>query len=243
MEPERCLADQPERALRADHQPRQIVAGGGLPGPRAGVHHLAAAAHDREREHVLAHRAVPHGHRPGCPRRDHPADRGVGARIDREEHSLGTEAGIERAPGHAGADGHVEVLDRGLADLVHLPHVDADAAGQRRDVALERGAGAERHQRHVVLGGDPHNSGRLLDAPRPDHHVGARLGVERLVVTVLGEDVGAGAHPVCAEQVGKRLAARRDARRRRARHRGHVHHRHCTKVARLRRASSEERWP
>ncbi len=112
-----------------------------------GPQHLAAAVHDGQREHVLAHRPVPHGHRPGRAGRDHPADRRVGARIDREEDALGTQAGVERATRDAGADGHVEIVERRPPDRVHLAHVDADPAGERRHVSLERGAGAERDQR------------------------------------------------------------------------------------------------
>ena len=102
-----------------------------------GPHHLAQTVHDRQREDVLAHGAVAHGLRPGRARRSHPADRGIRPRIDREEHSLGAQASIEGATGGAGLNLDIEVLQRGTADRIHLAHVDADAAGQSRDVSLE----------------------------------------------------------------------------------------------------------
>ena len=68
-------------------------------------------------------------------------------------------------------------------------------------MSLERRAGAERHQRQEVRGGDAHDPRSLVDAPRPHDHVGAGLRVERLVVPVLREHVVAGADAIGAEQV------------------------------------------
>ena len=109
---------------------------------------------------------------------------------------------------------------------------------ERRDVALQRGARAERDERQAVLGGDPHDRRRLVDGPRPDHEVGPRLGMERLVVSVLGEHVGAGADAIGAESIGQRLAAGGEAGGRRAGDRGHFDNRHARQIDRSPRCAS-----
>ena len=95
VQAQRRLADQPERALRADHQPRQVIAGRGLARPRVGAHDPPAGVDHGEREHVLAHRPVADGGRARGAGRDHPADRRVGARVDGEEHALGPQPRVE----------------------------------------------------------------------------------------------------------------------------------------------------
>ena len=55
---------------------------------------------------------------------------------------------------------------------VHVAQVDADAAGRRIDLSLQRGAGSEGDHGNSVFGADPHhvlNVGRFL---RHHHRVG-----------------------------------------------------------------------
>ena len=54
--------------------------------------------------------------------------------------------------------------------------VDRQPAMQRVDVALERGAGAEGHDRRVVLRADPHRVDHVLAALGEQHRVGRRVG-------------------------------------------------------------------
>ena len=82
---------------------------------------------------------------------------------------------------------------------VHLAHVDADAALQRRDVALERGAGAEGDERRAVARADADDRGGLLGARRVDDGVGRRERVEGLVDAVLLAHVASGEHAIGAE--------------------------------------------
>ena len=156
-------ADEAERALGADHQPREVISGRGLAGPRMRAQHLAAGVDHGQPQDVLAHRPVAHGRRAGRAGGDHPADRRVGAGIDGEEHALGAQPGIERPARHPGLDGDVEIIDRRPADRVHLAHVDGDPAAEGGDVALQRGSGAERDERQPVCGGDADDRGRLLE--------------------------------------------------------------------------------
>ena len=53
----------------------------------------------------------------------------------------------ELQAGDAGFDRRVQVLRADAHDVVHLAQIDGDAAVQRVHVSLERGAGAERHDR------------------------------------------------------------------------------------------------
>ena len=90
------FGDDAERALGADEQARQVVAGGGFAHPPAGADHPPVGQSDRQAQHVLAHRAV--AHRVGARRagRAHAADgAGRGAGIDREEQPGVAQMGVE----------------------------------------------------------------------------------------------------------------------------------------------------
>ena len=158
------LGDDAERAFRADVEAREIVAGRRLARAAAGAHDAAVGRHDREAEHVLAHRAVAHGVGAGRARRRHAADRRVGARIDREEQARALELGVELLARHARLHAAVEIGRIDLEHLVHLRQVDAHAAVQRRHVALERRADAERDHRHARRVAQAHDGGDLLVA-------------------------------------------------------------------------------
>ncbi len=60
--------------------------------------------------------------------------------------------------------------------LVHVADVDRDAAVRRVDVAFERGAGAERDDRHAMGRADAHDLLHVLGRLRKHH------GVRRLVL-------------------------------------------------------------
>ena len=163
--------DDPERALGADEQMRQVVTGRGFLRPRACGDDLAVAAHDFERQHVVAHGAVTHRIGAGGPGRGHAAQRGIGAGIDREEHALVAQMLVQRLAGDAGLDHAVEVIGVDFQHLVHVAQIDADAAGRRVDLSLQRGAGAERDHGNAVFGANPHH---ILDVGgflRHDHRV------------------------------------------------------------------------
>ena len=60
VEPEHRLGDERERALRADDELGEVVAGGRLHEPAAGADHLAGGEHRLEAEHLMAGDAVLH---------------------------------------------------------------------------------------------------------------------------------------------------------------------------------------
>ena len=169
------FGDDAERALGADEQMRQVVAGGGFLRARAGGDDLAVAAHHFQRQHVVAHGAVAHRIGAGGAGRRHAAERGVGAGIDREEQALVAQMLVERLAGDAGLDHAVEVLGMDREHPVHVAQIDADAAGGRIDLPLQRGAGAERDHGNAVFGADPHHVLDIGGLLRHHHRV-RRLG-------------------------------------------------------------------
>ena len=154
--PERDLDDDAERALGADENMGEVVAGGRFFRPRAGAQKRAVGGDDAEREHEILHRAVAHRVGARGAGRGHAAKGGVGARVDREEEAGVVQIVVELLAGDAGLDDAVEVLGVDGQDLVHARAVERHAAVRRVDVAFERGADAERHDRRVVAGANVH---------------------------------------------------------------------------------------
>ena len=64
---------------------------------------------------------------------------------------------LELLTGHAGLDGGIQVVGADAQDAIHPRHVDRDAAVDRIDVAFERGAGAEGHNRTAVRRAGAHD--------------------------------------------------------------------------------------
>ncbi len=168
------LGDDAERSLGADEQPRQVVAGGGFFCARRGVDDLAVAAHHLQRHDVVAHGAVAHRIGARRARRRHAADRGIGAGIDRKEQPLVAQLLVQQLAGDAGLDDAVEIFGMHGEQPVHVARVDADAAGGRVHLALQRGAGAVGDHRHLSRGADAHH---VLDIRGllHEHHAVRRL--------------------------------------------------------------------
>ena len=166
---EREFGDDAERAFRADHQPREIVAGRRLLGAPRGGHQLAVGHHHLQRQHIVLHGAVAHRIGARAARRRHAAERGVGAGIDGKEQALVAQVLVERLAGDAGLDHAIEILGVHGQHLVHVAEIDRYAAERRVDVALERGADAERDDRHAVGRADAHDlsARRRCSADRP----------------------------------------------------------------------------
>ena len=62
---------------------------------------------------------------------------------------------VKRLACHAGFDHAVEILSVHGEDAVHVREIERHAAEGRVDLAFERGAGAERNDRHARLGAKP----------------------------------------------------------------------------------------
>ncbi len=163
VQPELDFGDDAERALRADEEAGEVVAGRGFAHPAAGADHPPVGERDGEAEHVVADGAVADRVGAGGAGRAHAADRALAAGIDREEQALVAQMLVQELAGDAGLDAaiHVGLVD--LEDPGHARKVEADAAAHRRDMALERGAGAERHHRHA---------GRVAEGEQPRGFLG-----------------------------------------------------------------------
>ena len=81
--------------------------------------------------------------------------------------------------------GNVEILRVDRDDLAHATDVDADAAGERRHMAFERGAGAKGNHRRPMPPADADDLRDLLGREGERHRVGIVWCVERLVSAVL----------------------------------------------------------
>ena len=100
-------------------------------------------------EHVVAHRAVANRGGPRRARRGHAADRGIGAGIDRKHQAGVLQVRIELEPRQSGLDRNVEIFGAEAKHPRHARQVDRDAAVNGVDVAFERAAHAERHDRRA----------------------------------------------------------------------------------------------
>jgi hypothetical protein len=76
---------------------------------------------------------------------------------------------VQRLAGDAGLDHAIQILCMNFKNPVHVAQIDADAAGRRVDLALQRGAGAEGDHGNRVFGADPHlrPGYRRFPAPSP----------------------------------------------------------------------------
>src|SRR5256714_867201 len=64
---------------------------------------------------------------------------------------------VQRLAGDAGLDHAVEILGVNFQHPVHVAQVDADAAGRRVDLSLQRRAGAESNHGNSVFRANPHH--------------------------------------------------------------------------------------
>ncbi len=115
--------------------------------------------------------------------------------------------GVELLAGDAGLHRAVQVFGVDLQNLVHLHHVDRHAALDGDDMAFERGAGAERHDRHLVISADLDHLGDLFGRADEGDAVGVAVGVVGFVLAVVGADRRRGREPV-AEECGQGLESR-----------------------------------
>ena len=100
VQPKLDLGDHAERALRADEQVGEVVAGRRFAHAPAGADHAAVGESHRQAEHLLADGAVAHRVGAAGAGRAHAADGAVGgAGIDREEQALVAQVGVEHADG------------------------------------------------------------------------------------------------------------------------------------------------
>jgi hypothetical protein len=181
------LGDHAERALRADEQAGQVVAGDVLDRLAAGAHDLARGEHDLQPEHPVAGDAVLDAAQPARVLGQVAAD---GADLERrrvgwiEQPDL-CRGAIQVGVDHARLDGRGQVRRVDLEDAVHLCQDDGKRALDRHRATRQPGARTAWHQRHPVGCAErddlSHLVGRAWKAHRQWH---ARAHVLRLVESV-----------------------------------------------------------
>ena len=212
-EAQRDLGDDAERSLGADEQTRQIISGRGFAGAARGAREFAAGGDDAERDHVVSHRPVAHRVGSRGARRSHAADRSVGAGIDREEEAAVAQVRIERLARYAGLDDAIEILGVDRENPVHAAAVQRESAVERVDVAFERCADAERHNRRIMRRANAHGVDHVLAALGEHDSVRRRVRQPGQRMAMLHPH-GLGRHELVAEPGGERSRERRDDFRR-----------------------------
>ena len=139
--------DNRERALAADEQRGQVVAGVVLDEPRQPPQHAPVGQHRLEAGDPGAHRAVAQHLRAAGVRRDHPADRRrvAGGEVDAEREPGPAQRGRQRRRRHAGADRDLRRDGVHRPDLAEPRERQHHLAAARHLPADEPGVPALRH--------------------------------------------------------------------------------------------------
>jgi len=202
VQAQRDLGDDAQRALAADHQVRQVIAGRGLADAPAGADQAAIGQRDLQAQYVFPYGAVADGGGAAGAGGAHAADGAFAAGVHGEEQALVAQMGVQGLAGHAGFDPAVHV---GGVDLQHAGHarqVEADAAADGGDVPLQAGAGAERHDGDAVLVAQGQDARCLLRPLDERHGVRQHAGLGVLPVRVLLAQGGVGGDAVAEDAAG-----------------------------------------
>ena len=170
----------------ADEQAREVVAGARFARTPAGADDAAVGRDDGEAR--ARSRASSRSARRWCPTRaSTPCRRCVALAPGSigKNRPVPLQLGVELLARDARLHAAVEILAVDLEHAVHPRQIDAHAAVQRRDVALERGADAERDHRHARRVAQPHDRGDLLVRLRKHDDVRQRRVGQAFAVTVL----------------------------------------------------------
>ena len=179
------LGDDAERALRADEEVRQVVAGHVLDRPTAGPDDAAVREHDLEAEDGVAGDAVLHAAQAA----------GVLGQVaaDGADLEAGRVRGIEQAMlrsrtsevgvDDAGLDDRRQVAGVDLEDAIHLRGHQGQCPVDRRGATGQPAARPARHDGHAVAGGQGDDGRDLGRRSRHRHRQRpAGIGVLGLVV-------------------------------------------------------------
>ena len=161
IEPHDRLGHERERALGADDELREVVAGGRLHELAAGADDLAGSEHRFETEHLMARHAVLHRAHAARVGRDVAAEaRRALAREHRIHETVRPRRLVELVERHARLHHGDVVLEIDLDDLVHAFERHDDAAVGRDARAREPGARTACGERNAGVGGELDDSRR-----------------------------------------------------------------------------------
>ena len=187
----RHLGDDAERALGADHQVQQAVAGAGLADGLAELDDAPVGEDDRQRENVVARHAVFHRAHAAGVRGDVAADGGgLLAGIGRIHQAVREGVGREILQQDAGLDAHDEIVHVIVQDLVHPARAEHHAARERHAAADETGARAAAGDGDLVVVADLHDLRHFLGRFHVHGDLGEVFAVDRhFVVAVVRVDL------------------------------------------------------
>lgn len=176
-EPQSQPYDDAENALGAEKETREVEAGRALPRAPFCPDERSVRGDRIQRNHVLAHRSVAHGHGSRSPRRRHSAQRRVSARIHRKEEPGVTQVNVERPVSHAGLHRAVEIPLTHRQHPVHSRQVKRYSAERRVDLSLHPGSRAEGDHRATMFRADGQHAAHVIRAFREDDGVGKLRGM------------------------------------------------------------------
>ncbi len=200
--------DDAERALGADEELAQAIAGIVLAQGSEPVPDAAVRQHDLEPEHALARVAVAERVVAAGVGGKHAADLGGPFRADRERQQAGDGSrrvlgGLERDPGLK-REGEVERVDRADARESREAEDELGAVRGWHGATDHRCVAALRHDGDMRAGAEANACGDFRGAGRPQNGCGPPV-IEAAPVGGVGGGVGrVGEHPAGAESRGKR---------------------------------------
>ena len=102
--------------------------------------------------------------------------------------------------GHAGLDGHLEILEVDIENRSHAAETDDDTIGDGERPAGEPGAGAARDKRHIRLDARAHRLCHLLGCHREDDGRGGHPPSSEPIACIGLHGRGSGDEPVVANR-------------------------------------------
>ena len=169
MQPERRLDDHAERAERAHHELRDVVAGHRFHDLRAAPRDRAIRPHEAHAEQRVAPGPVPGSQRTARVRRKRSADGALppARRVQGQKLAVLAQQPVELVERHARLDAHGDVRRLVLDDAVQQRQVEHEIDPRRRVTEPERGPCAPRHD-HEAIGVCPRQQpAHLVDVAGP----------------------------------------------------------------------------
>ena len=162
MQFQRELGKHAKRAFGANQQTREVIPGRSLLGAAGGTDFPPVRHYRFHRQHVVFHGAVANRVGTRSARCCHAAEACVSTRVNRKKQPGVAQVLVQRLACHAWLHSYRQVFLMDLDDLVHLRHIDADAAVRGVKLPLQRRSRAKRDHRTVVLSADPDNPADIL---------------------------------------------------------------------------------
>jgi hypothetical protein len=207
MQPQIQPGDDAQRALGADEQRREVVAGVVAANLAVPVHHRPVGQRHVQAEDLLAHVPVPNTAQPAGVRRRHPTHSGriTRGQVDPEHQTRGGCRSLHLGQCRAGSDVDAPLDGIDLTDVAqplgrqqHIVMFGHGPRDQRRPAALDSDVRAR-------LAADPQHRGYRVGRSRPHQRAGVPAVAPRVVDTAAVEHIGIGDDVRGAHDPGQRV--------------------------------------